>query len=157
MSDSKSSKEKTSDTIKTVLGFIGGAILVFFAYLWFINSHQFEGNFFGLTFRMPFESVEHYCSRKSDQVFTVDVKGYQECVESNGSTHQRLKAKIDNTMKSEGVNSSDKQLECAAGIFERYLSPDEIVKYLNGEQIPQSTSTYDKMMDGFYACYGQSK
>ena len=55
-------------------------VIAFVAYVGWVNSGANDGHFFGMAFRLPLESKDHYCWRKSDRVFTVDNSAYKKCM-----------------------------------------------------------------------------
>ena len=64
---------------KILIGIIV-VVVAFIAYVGWVNSGANDGNFFGMAFRLPLESKDHYCWRKSDRVFTVDSSAYKKCM-----------------------------------------------------------------------------
>lgn len=59
---------------------IGVVIGLFIIYAVWVNSGAHSGTFFGMTFRWPLESKEHYCGRKSEGILTLDMSAYKKCM-----------------------------------------------------------------------------
>lgn len=82
MSENNSNEGKPF--MESVFGKILTGIVVvvvgFVAYVGWVNSSSHEGSFFGMAFRLPLETKDHYCWRKSDMVFTVDQSAYKKCM-----------------------------------------------------------------------------
>ena len=59
------------------------AIIGAVMYIGWVNSGSHDGNFFGMAFRFPLESKDHYCWRKTTNhviVVTTDQSAYKQCM-----------------------------------------------------------------------------
>lgn len=131
-----------------ILSVIGIVIITFVLYCIWVNSHGFDGSFFGMVFQMPFESIEHYCSRKSDRILTVDTETYYECLSSRNDVHKKLVEKIkadrDRSIGIAASNVSDKAVECIADVTEEYYTTTEIENYIKTGVKLQPTANMNK-------------
>ena len=64
---------------KILIGVIG-VIVAFVMYAGWVNSGAHDENFFGMAFRLPLESKDHYCWRKSHLVLTTNTSRYNQCM-----------------------------------------------------------------------------
>lgn len=85
----KENKSSIRNIVTKILYSIGIIIVAIVGYYLWVNPHGFEGDFFGMTFRMPLEKTEHYCSRKANHFLTFDAKGYQSCLREESSISER--------------------------------------------------------------------
>ena len=146
--------------IKTTLGVIGGIILFVIGYAIWVNSHAFEGSFFGITIQMPLESTEHYCNRRAEGMFTFDTKEYQKCKKEASDKNVRhsslvsyfLKTFTDPSDKKTAITTS--QAECMASKFEAKLSDSQIDKFLKGTVVADMIGTQEamKLMNDIVSC-----
>ncbi len=80
--------DKKNDEGKPFMDSIFGKILIGFIcviigavmYLGWVNSGSNDGNFWGIAFRLPFETKDHYCWRKSVRILTSDTNTYRTCM-----------------------------------------------------------------------------
>lgn len=159
--NNKPSNSKINDFFegaKGVLGVIGTILLLGVIYIGWVNSGSNNGNFFGLAFRMPLETTDHYCWRRSDRVFTSDTDAYEKCMtESNSERHQKIinyakETFVDETGSKTVITSS--QAECMANKIENSLTDKQIDKLIEGGNISDeiSASTATQLMSDIINC-----
>lgn len=156
---------KKNNILPNVLAVIGGIIVAIIAYFFWVNSHAFEGSFFGMTFRMPLENVEHYCSRKAHGILTYDAYAYQKCLNeeaSNSKRHSSLKNYMLNTFKDDTTNMTaitDSQAECMANKIEAKLTDEQIDEFIKGKSIGDQlgASKAFEVMSDIMKCVEQTK
>ena len=161
------SGEKTNP-LTVVGGAIVGIVVIIVSYFIWINSGSFDGSFFGMTFRLPFETVEHYCYRKTNHIFVVVDGEKEQCIKeenarqtnsnlNSSDRHTRLKGYIRKTFTDDnGRTVSDSQAECIAKSMEKYYNNSQIDRAIKGEklndEIPASVAF--AMMGEISACVG---
>lgn len=136
----------------------GIILLLGVVYIGWVNSGANNGNFFGLAFQMPFETIDHYCWRKSDRVFTKDTDAYEKCmIESNSERHQKIidyakETFVDETGSRTVITSS--QAECMANKMESSLTDEQIYKLIRGGNISDeiSASTATQLISDIINC-----
>ena len=130
MNDLKDSENNLAS--KVLLGIIAIAV-IFGSYLLFVNSEAAEGKLFGfISFRLPFETTEHFCRKETTHLGIVhdSADDYWDCIIDNGDVDEGLQA----WWRKQGLTTS-KQAECAAGVTKKYLTDKEVEVVLKGGRI----------------------
>ena len=134
-------KKSDSSIIMKILGGVGAVIAAIIIYYFWVNSHAFEGSFFGMTFQLPLEKTEHYCSRKAEGFLTYDTNAYQSCLRealSNSERHNSLVNYLMNLFKDDTTNKTaitTSQAECMAKKIEAKLTDKQIDEFIKGKAI----------------------
>lgn len=161
--------DKTLSALKTIGGGIVAVIILVICYFGWVNSGSFDGSFFGMTFQMPFETVDHYCYRKTNHIFVYNAGEKEQCIKeenarqanrslNSSDTHTRLKGHILKTFTDEkGRTINNSQAECIAKTLEKYYNNSQLERVINGGKIRDdeiSASDALEMMSGVTSCVG---
>ncbi len=148
-------------------GVIVGIIVLIVSYFCWVNSGSFDGSIFGMTFQLPFETIDHYCYRKTNHIFVYNAGEKEQCIKeenarqanrslNSSDTHTRLKGHILKTFTDEkGRTITDAQANCMAKSIEKYYNNTQIERVIAGGKIGDdeiSASDALEMMSEITAC-----
>lgn len=124
-------EKSNNELVNKVIGCILTVVILAVTYMWFVNSSFSMDKFFGfISFRLPFENTEHYCTKVAQGVLTLDTDEYYNCMFDNGTADEALQA----WWHKQGV-MDDEQAKCAADVTKKYLTDQEIETVLDGNRI----------------------
>lgn len=150
-------------------GVIIGIIVFIVSYFCWVNSGSFDGPIFGMAFQLPFETIDHYCYRKTNHIFTHNASEKEQCIKeenarqanrslNSSDIHTRLKGHILKTFTDEkGRTITDAQAKYIAKSIERYYNNTQIERVIVGGKISDneiSASDQLKLASEMTACVG---
>ena len=135
---------KGEEIATKVLGIIIGIAVLIVSYLLFVNSSAAEAKLFGfISFRLPFETTEHFCSKEATTLgFLHESDKYYDCIMENGNVDEGLQA----WWQKGGITDKD-AAKCAANVTKKYLTGEEIEVVLGGQRIDRIPDLYAMMSD----------
>lgn len=147
----KMSNTNNNSGVKTFFTVIGLIIAGIAAYALWVNSHAFEGSFFGMTFQLPLETTEHYCNRRAEGFFTFDTKEYQKCKTEASTKNLRHSSLISRIMylftdSSNKTAITTSQAECMAKKVEAKLSDSQVDRFIGGTPIGDMIGTSESLI-----------
>lgn len=149
-------------------GVIVGIIVLIVSYFCWVNSGSFDGPIFGMTFQLPFETIDHYCYRKTNHIFIYNAGEKEQCVKeenarqtnrglNSSDRHIKLVAYARKVFTDEqGRTITNSQAECIARSVEKHYNNSQIDRFIKGDklndEIPASEAL--EMMSEITACVG---
>ena len=135
---------KSEGIATKVLGAIIGIVILIVSYLLFVNSSAAEAKLFGfISFRLPFETTEHFCSKEATTLgFLYESDKYYDCIMENGDVDEGLQA----WWQKEDITDKD-VAKCAANVTKKYLTGEEIEVVLDGQRIDRIPDLYAMLSD----------
>ena len=149
-------------------GVVVGVIVLIISYFCWVNSGSFDGSIFGMTFQLPFETIDHYCYRKTNHIFVYNAGEKEQCIKeenarqtnrglNSSDRHTKLVAYARKIFTDEqGRTITNSQAERIAKSVEKHYNNSQIDRFIKGDklndEIPASEAL--DMMSEITACVG---
>lgn len=160
--------DKTLSVLKAIGGGLVAIVVLVVCYFGWVNSGSFDGSFFGMTFQLPFETVDHYCYRKTNHIFVYNAGEKEQCIKeenarqtnrglNSSDRHTKLVAYVRKTFTDDnGVTVTNSQAECMAKSIEKYYNKSQIDRIIKGESVGDEIPASEAMaaMSEMTACVG---
>lgn len=149
-------------------GVVVGVIVLIISYFCWVNSGSFDGSIFGMTFQLPFETIDHYCYRKTNHIFVYNAGEKEQCIKeenarqtnrglNSSDRHTKLVAYARKIFTDEqGRTITNSQAECIAKSVEKHYSNSQIDRFIKGDKLNDEMPASEAldMMSEITACVG---